>query len=86
MSKISIPSLFNILNQSTQFNHNEVYHFIKSQNDNSYFALLSILDSSKLSKDIVRECISNKIEHFGFVPCNCDFIVNLIDENSRLEN
>lgn len=86
MRKIPIPSLYNILNQSTQFNHNEVYKFIKSQNDISYFVLLSILDSSKLSKDIVRECISNQNEHFGFVPNNCDFAENLIDENSRLEN
>lgn len=84
MSKISIQSLFNILSQSTQFNHINVYRFIKSQNDDTYFALLTILDSSKLSKDIVQECISNQEKRFEFVPKNC--LQNLIDDNSQLAN
>lgn len=89
LQQVPISSLYNIFNhKARQVNQIRAYNFILNSIEKvpNIFILLETLDCPSLSNEIVKECISNKDEHFGFIPNNIlGFIENLIDENSELK-
>lgn len=82
MYSIPFSSLYNIFFDKNRKLDNEnlgyqfITHKLKTRNDNdndtdnddSLFILLQSLNSKNLTEEAMRDCISNRDEHLGFIP------------------